>query len=74
VTTLNEQVARLEGINEEIRNRLNSLDARMNGLDARMNTLNRHYSSDVGYDNASRPVHTGCRLTQNLALSDTKTT
>jgi tetrahydromethanopterin S-methyltransferase subunit B len=37
--TSDDRISRLEGITEEIRNRLGSMDARMNSIDGRLNTL-----------------------------------
>lgn len=36
VSTMEERIARMEGINEQVRDRLNSIDARLNSIDARI--------------------------------------
>ncbi len=38
-STMEERIARLEGVNEQIRDRLNGVDVRLTGIDARLTAI-----------------------------------
>ena len=43
-----ERIARLEGIIEELRNRMNSIENRMNAIENRMNSIENRMNVQIG--------------------------